>query len=250
MVSEKEIEAAIKAIEAVPIMDDTYSLSGEDAKAAARAALSAAARARAEGNAGEPVAWAYELANFYTEDRGYYDFELHISKVDPRKTWEIAPDRIRNIRPLYAHPAPQPSGTVKALDLSNLLRHAFFKGVMIAGGSQEAAAEWWPEYDPETCAAYSRILSALSPAPEAQHPDDAAVDRFAAAMKRKLAQKREEGRSGWDDPEQCSAQYLSNLLRDHVEKGDPLDVGNLAMMLHQRGERISPAPEAQQEPGR
>ena len=56
MVSEREIEAAIKAIEAVPIMDDTYSLSGEDAKAAARAALEAAARVREEANAGEPVA--------------------------------------------------------------------------------------------------------------------------------------------------------------------------------------------------
>src|SRR5690606_40580822 len=51
MVSEREIEAAIKAIEAVPIMDDTYSLSGEDAKAAARAALEAAARVRAEAAA-------------------------------------------------------------------------------------------------------------------------------------------------------------------------------------------------------
>lgn len=60
------------------------------------------------------------------------------------------------------------TGEVKPLDLSNLLRHAFFEGFMIAGGSQEAAAEWWPEYDPETCPAYSRILSALSPAPEAQ----------------------------------------------------------------------------------
>lgn len=58
---------------------------------------------------------------------------------------------------------------VKPLDLSNLLRHAFFEGVMIAGGSQETAAELWPEYNPETCAAYSRILSALEPAsPEAQ----------------------------------------------------------------------------------
>lgn len=97
-------------------------------------------------------------------------------------------------------------------------------------------------------AALEAQLAALSPAPAAQHTDDKAVDRFAAAMKRKLAQKREEGRGGWDDPEQCSAQYLSNLLRDHVEKGDPLDVGNLAMMLHQRGDRISPAQEAQQEP--
>lgn len=70
------------------------------------------------------------------------------------------------------------------------------------------------------------------------HPDDLAVDRFAAAMKAKLAQKRGEGRGGWDDKEDCSAQFLSDLLRGHVEKGDPLDVGNFAMMLHQRDEAI------------
>ena len=68
-----------------------------------------------------------------------------------------------------------------------------------------------------------------------QHPDDAAVDRFAAAMKAKLAEKRAEGRGGWDDPEQCSTTYLATLLRGHVEKGDPLDVGNFAMMLWNRG---------------
>lgn len=73
------------------------------------------------------------------------------------------------------------------------------------------------------------------------HPDDLAVDRFAAAMKTKLAQKRAEGRAGWDRPEECSASRLSDMLRDHVAKGDPVDVGNFAMMLHQRGERIMPA---------
>lgn len=71
------------------------------------------------------------------------------------------------------------------------------------------------------------------------HPDDLAVDRFAVAMKAKLAKKRAEGRGGWDDREQCTGAFLSQLLVEHVEKGDPLDVGNLAMMLHQRGERIS-----------
>lgn len=71
------------------------------------------------------------------------------------------------------------------------------------------------------------------------HPDDQAVDRFAAAMKAKLAQKRAEGRGGWEDPEQCTGAFLSRLLVEHVEKGDPLDVGNFAMMLHQRGERIA-----------
>src|SRR5690606_14491420 len=40
--------------------------------------------------------------------------------------------------------------------------------------------DWWVMKETER-----RILSALSPAPEAQHPDDAAVDRFAAAMKEK-----------------------------------------------------------------
>lgn len=71
------------------------------------------------------------------------------------------------------------------------------------------------------------------------HPDDVAVDRFALAMKAKLAKKRMQGRGGWDDEDECSALWLSSLLREHVEKGDPLDVGNFAMMLHQRGERIS-----------
>lgn len=71
------------------------------------------------------------------------------------------------------------------------------------------------------------------------HPDDLAVDRFAAAMKAKLAKKRDEGRGGWEDKDDCSQLFMSQLLREHVEKGDPVDVGNLAMMLHQREERIS-----------
>ncbi len=74
------------------------------------------------------------------------------------------------------------------------------------------------------------------------HTDDLAVDRFAAAMKAKLAKKRAEGRGGWDDPESCTTAFLSSLLRDHVAKGDPVDVGNFAMMLHQRGSKIDAEP--------
>lgn len=70
---------------------------------------------------------------------------------------------------------------------------------------------------------------------EDAHTDDMAVDRFAAAMKAKLARKRAEGRGGWDNPEECSVAFLSHLLREHVAKGDPVDVGNFAMMIHQRG---------------
>jgi predicted HAD superfamily Cof-like phosphohydrolase len=70
------------------------------------------------------------------------------------------------------------------------------------------------------------------------HSDNDAVDAFAEAMKDKLAQKRAEGRGGWEDKEACSQAELSHMLRNHVQKGDPVDVANLAMMLHQRDEGI------------
>lgn len=77
------------------------------------------------------------------------------------------------------------------------------------------------------------------------HPDDAAVDRFAAAMKAKLTKKRQEGRGGWQS---MTAEQLSALLHEHVRKGDPVDVGNLAMMLHQNEQGIEqkPAPDVTQ----
>lgn len=75
----------------------------------------------------------------------------------------------------------------------------------------------------------------------AAHPDDAAVDAFAGAMKEKLVAARAKGRGGWDGDEPGMQQRLSNMLRAHVEKGDPRDVANFAMFLHQRGEAILPA---------
>lgn len=78
----------------------------------------------------------------------------------------------------------------------------------------------------------------VPPATPLPHPDDLAVDRFAAAMKSKLAVARTKGRGGWDRKNECSAEDLSRLLREHIEKGDPVDVANFCMMLHQRGERI------------
>ena len=66
------------------------------------------------------------------------------------------------------------------------------------------------------------------------HPDDLAVDRFHEAMKAKLAKKRDEGYSGWEDPEQCTMLRLLRLLESHIRKGDPVDVSNIAMMIHQR----------------
>jgi len=82
-------------------------------------------------------------------------------------------------------------------------------------------------------------IAAYTAGSEPVHSDDMAVDRFANAMKAKLAKKRLEGRGGWEDKSRCSNAFLSKLLSDHVGKGDPVDVGNFAMMIHQRGEDIS-----------
>jgi len=71
--------------------------------------------------------------------------------------------------------------------------------------------------------------------PEA-HTDDAAVDRFAAALKAKLAKQREKGYEGW---ETCPPERLQEMLFNHIPKGDPVDVGNFAMFLFARGERTA-----------
>jgi hypothetical protein len=78
--------------------------------------------------------------------------------------------------------------------------------------------------------------------PVLPHPDNTAVDAFAVAMKAKLAEARAKGRGGWQDKDNCPQQRLSDMLRAHVEKGDPRDVANFCMFLHQRGEAILPVP--------
>lgn len=72
-----------------------------------------------------------------------------------------------------------------------------------------------------------------------QHSDDIAVDKFAQALKNKLRLSREKGRSGWDDKQKCPDGTLQRMLVEHIEKGDPLDVGAFAMMLFIRGERTN-----------
>lgn len=87
--------------------------------------------------------------------------------------------------------------------------------------------------------ALKKKLISPDPYEDTAHPDDHAVNRFAAVMKGKLAAKRLQGRGGWQEPEVPNG-YLSRMLHEHVDKGDPVDVANLAMMIHQRGERIAP----------
>lgn len=76
-------------------------------------------------------------------------------------------------------------------------------------------------------------------APVGKHNDDVAVQRFSQAMKDKLAKSREKGRGGWEDPEQCSTEFLCDMLIGHLGKGNDgnfEDIANFAMMLHQRGD--------------
>jgi N-acetylglucosamine kinase-like BadF-type ATPase len=68
------------------------------------------------------------------------------------------------------------------------------------------------------------------------HEDDIAVDQFSEAMRNKMRQSREEkGRGGWQN---ASAAKLTHLLLEHLEKGDPVDVANFCMMLHQNEQSI------------
>lgn len=69
-----------------------------------------------------------------------------------------------------------------------------------------------------------------------QHPDDEAVDRFAAAMHAKMAQARAKGKEGWDDPERCGVEALENLCHLSWANRDWVDVANYAMMLWARGQ--------------
>lgn len=133
------------------------------------------------------------------------------TKSVERVTAEIRADNVRHLE------------TIRSLQASAWCR------------KHDVACEDITGCDCASCAA----LDASREYEQAQHPDDVAVSAFAEAMRAKLAKKRTDGRGGWQDKTQCTAEMLSTMLRDHAEKGDPVDVGNLAMMLHQRGERIA-----------
>ena len=85
-------------------------------------------------------------------------------------------------------------------------------------------------------------LQATFPDIEFEHPptqediDNEAVDKLAQAMKNKLAKKREQGYHGWAT---CKHGDLVQLLINHVDKGDPIDVANFCAFLFARGEPLT-----------
>lgn len=80
-----------------------------------------------------------------------------------------------------------------------------------------------------------------------QHPDDEAVDKFAAAMHARMTECRLKGKEGWDDPERCPPGSLAHSCMIAAVRADQLqsagtdtlenwvDVANFAMMIWARG---------------
>ncbi|OBS33994.1 hypothetical protein [Pseudomonas syringae] len=89
----------------------------------------------------------------------------------------------------------------------------------------------------ECLAMMESFFSCPLPTHPNQHPDNLAVDRFAIAMKTKLAEGRAKGRDSWGKPwvkdEQLAEQLVKHLPKGNL--GNFEDIANLAMMLHQRG---------------
>lgn len=64
------------------------------------------------------------------------------------------------------------------------------------------------------------------------HTDDSAIFLFAFAMSEKMEKKREVYRD--DEWRRVPISELWEMLREHVEKGDPVDIANFAMMIYIR----------------
>lgn len=56
------------------------------------------------------------------------------------------------------------------------------------------------------------------------------VDDFAKAMKEKFHKKWAEGYRGWDDPE-WTKEKIMQALKDHLNKGDAVDIANFVAFL-------------------
>lgn len=108
---------------------------------------------------------------------------------------------------------------------------------MMPSGVRDVISSLQDVASPE--AIYEAIRTTLEARAQAtlSNYDDLAVDHFAGAMKTKMAISQAKGRSGWDDPNQCTVESLQAMLLDHVAKGDPVDVANFCMMLWIRGGR-------------
>lgn len=66
------------------------------------------------------------------------------------------------------------------------------------------------------------------------HTDQEALQEFFELMQARMGQAATDGRSGWDNPLQCSRIKLLALLHKAVDDKDWVSVANYAMMIQHR----------------
>ena len=101
------------------------------------------------------------------------------------------------------------------------------------------ATSTWPHAAPSMLPPNVVLLGGVAyteaPADYCGAHDQHCINHFARLMSAKMSVAAAKGRSGWDDRKRVSDNDLRLMLREHVEKGDPVDVANFCMMLYMRG---------------
>lgn len=137
---------------------------------------------------------------------------------------------------------PEPDGAIKEVmglvDSLGVAATCFGVYRTMNNPEQSSAMQEAKEFHRKIETKLRALLATSGRAQAGQHPDDVAVDALAALMKAKLAKQRAKEYGGWDTD--CTRERLSELLRGHVEKGDPVDVANFCAFLSARGEGIAP----------
>lgn len=114
-------------------------------------------------------------------------------------------------------------------------------GAICAFGCNGSEAEMSDGLTPTSLSAPHQVSNALmeehaaAKAELEMHRDAQAVRRFARRMITKLAASRAKGRTGW---QAVPVPELWRMLREHIEKGDPVDVANFAMMIAHNSETL------------
>lgn len=197
-----------------------------------------------------------EQAN-YTADPATVDLSVIIETYKALLTGDSLPERVavqtvvlqKLLNAAAATPSPLP-GLVRYGERDEYVLHSEAAAIIAGLDNRAHVAEYkleqvvnfsLPLVLKRAEAAEAKLADIEKQAPETT--DALGVNSFASKMKDKLAIKRQQGRYGWQD---MNADDLSVMLHQCVKKGDPLDVGNLCMMLSQNGQSIFPAEQEDQ----
>ena len=157
-------------------------------------------------------------------------------KIKPPLTFILSPEGERDI----SVPCLDSHFISKTTDIST---HAFC-GRLVAPAIVRACFPFEPNICVKSSPAPSMIFAwSRKSTPQATKPVSSITRRMRASeppssrwasASAKMAASRAKGRGGWQT---CPVDVLWRMLREHVEKGDPVDVANLAMMIHHNSHR-------------